>query len=165
MHIPRLITAVGLLVVALACADSTAPSGSEEILAGLVAATPEDSAGNTAPPMPGGAGSGYFRGVVRGPSTAGTGGDTLATSPRIAGVQVRAYRITAYGDDGPALGALVGQVTTDAQGAFTFPTIEGGEYAVTFRPPTGSGYQGIWVIGLIHPTSHEHPWWVTMPRP
>lgn len=165
MRTPRAVLAVALMaLVSVACAESTAPDNSIEALAGLVSSTPQDSAGNTTTPPPGAAGVGYFRGYVRGPNTPGTGGDTLATSPRIAGVVVRAYPITAYTADGPELGASAGEVTTDAEGAFTFPTIPGGEYAVTFRPPAGSGYQGIWVTGPIHPTSHEWPWWVTLPR-
>jgi hypothetical protein len=158
------IVAALIAFVAVACAESTAPAGSEDVLAGLVSATPQDSAGNNTPPPPGGAGTGYFRGYVRGPNTPGTGADTLATSPRIAGVVVRAYPITSYGTSGPNLGAPAGEVTTDENGAFTFPSIPGGEYAVTFHPPAASGYQGIYVTGPIHPTSHEHPWWVTLPR-
>lgn len=157
-------TATLLALVAVACSETTAPDGTQAVLAGLIGSTTQDSAGNAAPPPAGGAGTGYFRGYVRGPNAPGAGGDTLATSPRIAGVIVRAYPITGSGPSGPQLGALAGQVTTDAEGAFTFPSIPGGEYAVTFHPPAGSGYLGIWVSGPIHPTSHEHPWWVTLPR-
>lgn len=157
--------AIALLIGAstLACAESTGPDAND-VLAGLVAAAPQDSAGGSVTPPTGTGGSGYFRGYVRGPNAPGTGGDTLATSPRIAGVVVRAYPIVGGTSSGPELGALAGEVTTNAQGAFTFPTIPAGEYVVTFRPPASSGYQGIWVYGPIHSTSHEFPWWVTLPR-
>lgn len=165
MRSSRVFALAALVVLAVsACSDVTAPAGADEILAGLVSAVPQDSAGAAAPPPSGGTGSGYFRGYVRGPNTPGAGGDTLATSPRIAGVVVRAYEWTSGGPGQIVLGDLVGEVVTDAQGAFTFPTIPGGDYAVTFRPPTNSGYQGVWVTAPIHSTSHEWPWWVTLPR-
>jgi len=166
MRSPRVVLAASLLAaLAVACTESTEPNQTVDVLAGLTETAPQDSAGAPMTPPPGGAGAGYFRGYVRGPNAPGTDGDTLATSPRIGGVVVHAYPITGYSAGGtPLLGTLAGEVTTNAQGEFTFPTIPGGEYVVTFRPPAGSAYQGMWVTGPIHPTSHTHPWWVTLPR-
>lgn len=150
-------------VAASACADSTGPAGTEHPLAGLLASSPQDSAGTPITPPGGVSDSGYFHGFVRAQNEPGAGGDTLANAPRIAGVVVSAYPILAPGA-APTLGPLAAQVTTNAQGAFTLPKLAGGEYAVTFRPPAGSGYYGIWASGPIHATSADFAWWVTLPR-
>ena len=166
MRSPRAVVFAAVLsLIAVACVDATEPNAGPDILAGLTEATPQDSAGNpVSPPTGGTEGAGYIRGTVRGPNAPGTGGDTLATSPRIAGVVVRAYRITGYSATGPVLGPLAAEATTNAQGAFTLPSVPSGNYAVAFIPAGASGYLGTWATAPIHPTSHEWPWWVTLPR-
>lgn len=77
---------------------------------------------------------------------------------------IRAYPVSASTTGGMQLGDPVGQTTTDAVGRFTFPTIPGGDYVITFTPPAGSSFQGVWVAGLIHGSSQEWPWRVTLPR-
>jgi hypothetical protein len=57
---------------------------------------------------------------------------------------------------------MVASTITGADGKFTLPTIAGGPYAVTFTPPNGSIYGGVWVTGTIHSASHEFPWWVVL---
>ena len=152
-----------LVLLAAGCGDVSGP-GAGSPLEGLVLAVPEDSSGNPTPPPTGTAAPGYFRGTVRGPNAPGQGGDTLSTSPRIAGVTVTAYPATSNGSGGLQLGPSAGSTSTNAQGEFTFPTIPGGGYAVTFIPPTGSDHVGVWVVTQVHATSHEFPWWVTLPR-
>lgn len=156
--------AVVLLIAAAgACADVSGPTPPSP-LAGLVQSSPQDSAGNPTTPPPGTLAPGYFRGTVRAPNAPGAVGDTLAAGTRIAGVLVRAYPVSANTTGGMQLGNPVGSTTTNAQGDFTFPTIPGGDYAITFTPPPGSGYVGVWVTAFVHGTSHEFPWWVTLPR-
>ncbi len=159
-----LVAALLGLAAAAACADSSGPV-QRSPLDGLAFGAALDSAGNPLTPTPPGpVAPGYFRGTVRAPNLPGTGGDTLGTTPRIANVVVRAYPILSSGAGGLELGASVGSTTTDAQGRFTFPTIAGGEYAVTFTPPAGSGYQAAFVTALVNAESHTWPWWVTLQR-
>lgn len=91
MRTPRRALLAVLTAVAItACQDATGPA-ERSPLAGLVLGSPQDSSGNPVTPPTGELSPGYFRGTVRGPNAPGTGGDTLATSPRIAGVIVRAF--------------------------------------------------------------------------
>ncbi|MBA3853131.1 MAG: hypothetical protein C0503_01875 [Gemmatimonas sp.] len=160
-----LMAIVAVSLLAAACTVVTEYEPQEEMLATLTEATPQDSAGNPAPPPPGGTeGTGYIRGVVRGANPPGAVGDTLTTSPRIARVFVRAYRITGYTRIGPELGPLAAEVVTNAQGEFTLPAVRSGNYAVAFLTLASSDYSGTWVTAPIHATSHEYRWWVTLPR-
>jgi hypothetical protein len=149
--------------LASACTDATAPR-ERSPLAGLDAGMQLDSAGSPLTPPDGPVAPGYFRGTVRGPNIPGIGGDTLGTSPRIANVVVKAFPIVAQSGAQLTLGALAATTTTNAQGQFTLPELPGGEYAVTFTPPAGSSYTGVWVTAQANAESHLWPWWVTLPR-
>jgi hypothetical protein len=155
-----------LLVLALAaglaaCDDTDGVGPSTDPLQGLRSTSATDSAGNAAPTQPPQmAGPGYFRGVVRTSQLTAGGPDTLANSVRVANVQVTAYQRR---PDGTA-GTQVASTTTNDRGEFQLATMPGGEYIVTFVPPSGSAYQGVWVTAEAHPRSHEWPWWVTLPK-
>lgn len=170
------------LTIAVACAES-GPQRVEGPTSGLKAAVASDSAGNPVPPATGtpdpmhnpddtvahGPGEmpvtpGYFRGVVRG-SEVVNGPDTLQNSVRIANVKVTAYPATKVNATGePETGAAIATTTTNANGEFQLPELPGGRYVVTFVPPEGSKYQGVWVLAYAHEESGDWPWWVTLPN-
>lgn len=154
---------LALAVVIAAACDSAVTAPDTSPLSGLVRAYAEDSTGTPVEPSEGTPGSGYFAGIVKGPSPVGTTGDTLGSAPRIANVVIRAYPLIGGTGGSLELGPEVGTTTTDADGAFTFPLLSGGDYAVTFSPPAGSGYTGTWVLAHVDAQTHTHPWWVTLP--
>src|SRR5688572_30969650 len=89
----------GGAVVFLAACDGLLGDPIRSPLDGLAYAVNEDSAGNPPPDPPTGEVTpGYVLGTVVGPwNGAGSSNDTLANSPRIAGVTVAAYRLPASG--------------------------------------------------------------------
>lgn len=153
--------AVALLT---ACDDEGLTDANRSPIAGLAQAAGTDSLGNTPPPATD-LEDGYFHGRVLGESPPGVGDDSLETAPRLAGVRVTAYPRTDANDADPALGPAAATVTTDINGDFELPVLEGGAYVVTFTPSTSSEYSGVWVTAVAHSASHEHPWWVVLPRP
>ncbi len=157
------ITLLITVVLAVSCTDATGPR-SRSPLAGLDAGIQLDSAGNPLTPPVGPVAPGYFHGTVRGPNVPGIGGDTLGTSPRIANVAVKAFPIVAQDGANLTLGPLAASTTTNAQGKFTLPELPGGAYAVTFTPPAGGAYSGVWVTAQANAESHLWPWWVTLQR-
>jgi hypothetical protein len=90
------------------------------------------------------------------------GGDTLVNSVRIAGVRVAAHPVTDLSTSPPGTGAVVAEVSTNANGEFVLPQLPGGPYVVTFTPPAGSSYQGAWTMATISSTSSDYAWWVTL---
>jgi hypothetical protein len=160
---------------AIACADG-ATSLDKTPLEGLLRAEATDSAGSSPPrndtaqvePGPpcdscnAAAGPGYFRGVVRG-SEIVSGPDTLAGSVRIENVRVSAYPIVQPSPGEPRTGPVAASVITNSKGEFQLPTLSSGEYVVTFVPPEGSKYQGVWVTAWANKHSGDYPWWVTLP--
>src|SRR6185503_8915143 len=91
---------------AIACSDND-PTGTEnDPLAGLSQRAGQDSTGNPLPPAPNTPVAGGFHGTVLGPSTPGSGGDTLATAPRISGVVVKAFKVTGGTQADPELGPV-----------------------------------------------------------
>jgi hypothetical protein len=164
VSIRRAAALFGVALLVTAC-DALTSDPVRSPLDGLSYVANGDSAGNTPPPPPPGPlEPGYVHGTVLGPwEGAGSPGDTLANSPRVAGVVVAAYRLAESGTVTPDnLGEIVASTVTAADGKFTLPTIAGGSYAVTFTPPAGSIYGGVWVTASIHATSHEFPWWVVL---
>lgn len=165
-RVPRslmlLATAVGF---AVACSDDDATGPTNNPLAGLIQSDERDSIGNAPPPPPPTQEPGYVRGRVLGQSDVqpGQNVDTLETAPRIANVRVTVYP-KLNNDPIPKLGSEIASVLTDAEGAFQTPQVPYGEYVVTFTLPEDSEYQGVWVTGLIHGSSHEHPWWIVLPK-
>ena len=145
--------------LAVACSDN--PTETEESpLAGLAQRDGRDSIGNPLPPPPSTPVPGGFHGTVLGPST-GVTGDTLATAPRIAGVVVKAMKVTGGTQAEPELGPVEQTVTTGADGKFAL-TLSGGDYVVTFTPPASGIYGGVWVTASTSATSNVHPWWVIL---
>lgn len=145
------------VAVAAACADSVPPVASP--LEGLArvgtndtSLSPPGQPPNTAP----GSFHGYFLGY-----TPGAGSDTLATSEPIANATVRAYTRVATATDG--VGPLAATVTTDAAGLFQLPVMPGGEYIVSFTPPSASRYRGAWTLATASTTSNQYPWWIMVP--
>lgn len=151
------------LFVALAMACSDDPTGTENgPLAGLSQRAGSDSLGNPLPPAPTNPTPGTFRGQVLGPCGSSCTGDTLATSPRVAGVVVKAYPVTGGTQASPTLGEVAATVTTGADGKFQLPQLTG-EFVVTFTPPSTSPYAGVWVTAHTSTQSDDYPWWVILP--
>ena len=151
--------------LAAGCNDST-PSEPEQaggnVLAGLSITGRNDTVRTPAPNL---SGSGYFRGTVMGPALPGAGNDSLATSPKIAGVTVTIYpRIESTLSSQIPVGPAAGTAVTNAQGLFQLPVLPAGEYVVTFVPPAGSIYQGVYAFGPLRSNSGEYPWWVVLPK-
>lgn len=150
-----------LATLAIACADSGTGPSDLSPLAGMLEGTSNDSSGNPPPSNP--TSPGYVQGTVLGPSAPGAGNDSLNTAPKIAGVKVVAYpRVAPTAQDTIGIGPAAATVVTGADGTFQLPTVPGGEYIVTFTPPDGSIFGGVWVSGPIHDKSHEWPWWIVL---
>ncbi|HEX9691703.1 MAG TPA: hypothetical protein VGA22_06365 [Gemmatimonadales bacterium] len=141
-------------LVAAGCADPPT-AGNEDVLAGLEAVSTNDS-GPTQPID----GPGSFRGGVMGYDP---GPDTLDTTVRLPNVQVTVYTRVDSEGDAVGVGPEVVSVLTDENGEFQTPELPGGEYVVTFMPPADSRYSGGWTIGVAHPESNQHPWWIMLP--
>jgi hypothetical protein len=60
------------------------------------------------------------------------------------------------------IGPAAATVVTGSDGLFQLPMLPAGEYVITFNPPEGSIYGGVWTTGPIHDKSHEHPWWIVL---
>lgn len=152
------------LVAAAVYAGCESPTRVPQLeLQGLTQATATDSAGSPVPPGTAEATPGYIRGVVRSSElTRPNGPDTLVNSVRVAGVRVAALPVTDLSTSPPTTGAVAAEVTTNANGEFVLPQLEGGPYVVTFTPPAGSPYQGVWVMVTIDSKTADHAWWVTL---
>jgi hypothetical protein len=89
--------------------------------------------------------------------------DTAASAVRIAGARVTAFvREEANGQ--VVAGDEVATVLTNAQGFFQLPTLQGGEYVVTFVPPASSPYRGGWTTAFAWQQSGDSPWYIMLPR-
>ncbi|HEX6050661.1 MAG TPA: carboxypeptidase-like regulatory domain-containing protein, partial [Gemmatimonadaceae bacterium] len=139
------------LFAAAMCVGCESPTRAPQLdLQGLRQSTPTDSAGSPVPPGSSEATPGYIRGVVRSSELKQpTGPDTLVNSVRLAGVRVVALPVTDLTKLPPTTGAAAAEVTTNANGEFTLPQLPGGPYVVTFTPPAGSDYQGVWTVATI----------------
>ena len=145
---------------AVACSDSPTENENNP-LAGLAQRDGKDSVGNPLPPAPNTPVAGGFHGTVLGPSTPGSGVDTLATAPRVSGVVVKAFKVIGGTQAEPEPGPVEQSVTTAADGKFAL-TLSGGNYVVTFTPPESSIYGGVWVTASTSATSNDWPWWVIL---
>lgn len=154
----RVLAVVAALFLAAACGDdSTAPVS--DPLAGLVNAGRGDTAESPPNETPDGPGS--FHGFVKG-FTPGVP-DTNSTIVPLPEVRVTAYR--REGDDTqPRAGAAVATTSSNASGAWTLPTLPGGEYIVTFVPSASSGYRAGWTIGTAWSQSGVEPWLIHLPK-
>ena len=146
---------------AIACSDDPTEPANDDPLAGLAQRDGRDSTGNPLPAPPSTPVAGGFHGTVLGPSTPGQGNDTLATAPRIEGVVVKAFKIVGGTQAEPELGPVEQAVTTGADGKFAL-TLSGGDYVVTFTPPSNSIDGGVWVTASTSTASNEWPWWVIL---
>ena len=140
--------------------DSVTPPPSDSIPPDSV--TPPDSV--LPPPPP--ATLGYFHGTVMGQwqgTQGGTLADSMAAMPKLANIRVDVYpRLSARNP--LAVGPLAASVLTDANGYFQIPTLAGGDYVVTFVPPAGSLYQGVWVTATANTHSSDWSWWVVLSK-
>lgn len=157
------VIAVAAAAIAMACSDATENTPPSP-LAGLSQSTAKDSTGVPVPGNPSNTGPGIVKGTVVGPSAPGSGGDTLATAPKIANVVVAVFPVTGGTAGSPTLGPQAASVTTGADGKFTLPSLNAGSYVVTFTPPSSSVYAGVWVTGHISAVSATYPWWVVLPK-
>ena len=81
-------------------------------------------------------------GTVKG---VGTGTDTMSTAPILANVEIRAFKHLGYSGNDVLIGEQIGALTTDANGWFGYLSLDPGKYVVTFTPPAGSAFRGIYV--------------------
>jgi hypothetical protein len=153
---------VGTVAVAAACVDSQVlvqPLASP--LAGLAPGVTNDSNPIVSPPLD--ASPGSFRGVVTGHVVLDNVTDTISLTPTIAGAHLTAYlQIAPSPSDTLGIGPAMATVMTDANGQFQFPMLDGGLYFVTVTPPSGSPYQGVWVIAVAQSHSEDYPWRVEL---
>lgn len=159
------IATVAAWLGALSCAAPTDP-GLSPSLEEMLLAPITDSGGTTVgPPDSAGAGPGYVHGTLMG-SGSGSGLDTLATKPRVAGAAVTVHRIIEERSGlPPKIGPAIATTYTDAEGRFTTPVIEADPdgYVMIFSPPASSAYAPVWTYAWFWPDSHVYPWWVTAP--
>src|SRR4029079_10576674 len=182
----RTFSALGALAAILACSNDGTPVGADapDHLKGLKQATPTDSTGNPVSTSGTGVGNpspgidtangnpirpsdttpGYVYGVVRA-SESVQGPETRTNSVRIANVRVAAFPVSDWTSTAPQpnTGPLAAEVFTNANGEFQLPELPAAHYVVTFTPPSGSKYLGVWVTGTINGRSKDYPWWVTLP--
>lgn len=152
-----LVAAAVMALAVAACSDEPA-SPSSSPLAGLSLGNSNDTTiGNPTP----GVTPGSFHGFVVG---RGTGPDTMATAPRIMGATITAFPHLGFDGETPRVGDAVGSVTTDANGFFQFPTIPGGAYVVTVKPPAGSDDKGQYVLAHISSVSNSGNWWLVLSK-
>ena len=161
----RAFLALGTLGITLACSgrDNLIQPPVLSPLAGLNESTARDSLG-TLPPVPTGAFStGDIRGTILGPSPVGSTGDTLATAPRVAGVEITVYQVLDSSGPVPEVGPPIANTISGADGKFLLTDLPGGPVVVTFEPPSSGPYAGTWSSSVIHAASGFHPWWVVLP--
>jgi hypothetical protein len=176
--IPPRLSALAIALVttlAIGCADNGLPTSVDDSpLKGLAHAGTPDSGTTTPPPPPAPgdtdsttapppSGPGVFRGYVRGQAEPGTGPDTMTNAPKLANVKVTAYPISQTPTDTLVIGEAAASVLTNANGEWTLPSLPGGTYAVTFVPPAGSKYRGVYAFGPLNSQSVNYPWWVVLP--
>ena len=157
----RALALIALLSFGVAACDDDANGPATDPLAGLVTAERGDTA--EAPPNQTPDGPGHFQGFVKG-YTPGVV-DTNSTIVPLANVRVTAYRSEAQGTSAqPEAGDAVATAFSNANGAWTLPTLPGGEYIVTFVPPAGSNYHGGWTVGQAWSSSGDSPWQIFLSK-
>lgn len=156
-HSLRVALLVAIAGAIAACADSTSPIGSP--LAGLARVGSNDSLPGSPPPPPTPT-PGTFHGSVLGYEP---GPDTLASAVKLPNVKVTAYVRVSMSLDSIGVGTVAASVVTDANGDWQLPTLAGGEYVVTFVPPDGSKYRGVWAIATAHEDSNQRAWFIMLP--
>lgn len=156
----RALVAAAIVGFAVACADQTSPTTSGDPLKDLVHLTADTgSAGPGEQPTPG-----AFHGRVLGQSTPGAI-DTLDTATRVANVLVKIYsHVQVSTTDTLGVGPEVARTTTDGNGDFQTPTLPGALYIVTFTPPVGSPYRGVYVVATAFSRSGDYPWLIVLPK-
>ena len=161
LHRASFLLGAVLTSLALTACSSVETTEIEEpnVIAGLAEAASNDTTSGP-PPTPANPTPGSFHGYVIGP---GTGPDTIATAPRVAGTVITAYPHTGWVGSEPTVGPAAASVTADANGFFQTPTIPGGEYVVTFVPPSSSPFRGVFVMTTIFSGSSTGTWWVLLP--
>jgi hypothetical protein len=159
------IVLLGTLALSVACSgrDALIQPPVLSPLAGLNESAARDSSGGSPPtgaPQPG-----DLSGTVVGPSPVGSGGDTLATAPRVAGVEITVYQVIESNLPvyPPMVGPPIASTISGVDGKFALPGLPGGPIVVTFEPPSSGAYAGTWSSWVIHANSGDYPWWVVLP--
>lgn len=156
--VPLAVVVVAAMAIAACHGDGTT-SPKTNTFEGLARVSSNDTV--TGSPPVGTTTPGAFHGFVLGH---GTGSDTMATAPRLAGSTITAYPHLGFDGETPRTGDPVGSVTADATGAFQFPEIAGGPYVVLVQPPASSGYRPVYILATISSVSNSGSWWVVLSR-
>jgi len=146
---------LSLVMTAVACGDSTPASpdeGSDPIKNLVQVQSPDTARAGVSSAK----GDGSFHGFVRGYNEADFP-DTLKSVKALANVVVTAYPAELTNGD-PKLGPAAATVSTSSDGQFTFPTLKGGLYVVTFVPAKGDSYASAWTQATAHPQSGDLAW-------
>ncbi|MEX2178232.1 MAG: hypothetical protein WD801_05950 [Gemmatimonadaceae bacterium] len=155
--LPTIATGLALMLAMAAC-DSSGPGGvgQTSVTAGLSEGQSNDT--TPTPPSETNPTPGSFHGFVFAHS--GMAPDTVAF---LADVVVSVYPLIGRDGSEPIVGPLAASVVSDDEGAFTSPTLDGGEYIVTLVPPQGSPHRGVFVHTTVSEVSSSGYWWVMLP--
>jgi hypothetical protein len=148
-----------IAAIAIACADGASSPIVRSPLDGLVEVGSNDSVPGYPPPQPAPT-PGTFHGVVRGYEP---GPDSGVAPVKLADVRVTAYERVSMSTDSIGVGTVAASVQSDANGDWQLPTLPGGEYVVTFDPPSGSRYRGVWTVATAYSGSNDFRWFVMLP--
>jgi hypothetical protein len=136
----RSVSLIAFMTAAVAACGSDPVTPIEgDKLAGFSAGQVADS---TPSGVPVGTGAMQVGGTVKG---VGTGTDTMATAPKLADVQVKAFKHLGYSGNDVLIGEEIGSLVTDANGFFGYISMPPGKYVVTFTPPASSAFRAIYV--------------------
>lgn len=157
-------SSLAILVLAItACSSEPAGPLMHSPLDGLQESLALDSTGTLPPTPPLPTGDGQIRGTVLGKSSAA--GDTLATSPRLAGAAIGVFPVVRT-DPQETLGPEAASAVTGTDGKFTLPTLPTGQYVITIKPADADMalYMGQWIRTTIHSGSGDYPWWIVLAK-
>jgi hypothetical protein len=153
-----------LVTAPIGCSDQ-GPSGEAPELQQLTRLASPDSAGGGDPVNPTPSGPGKFQGVVAGEGIRQSERSASSLGPDLPDVHVTVYPVIGSPSSAnPEVGPAIVRRVTNAYGEFETPEIPGGKYVVTFVPPDGSSYQGVYWVATAHPNDVPVFWRVMLPR-
>jgi hypothetical protein len=153
---------VAIAAAAVACGSETNAPELGDKLTGFTVGQVGDSTTSGAPV---GTDDIQVGGTVRG---VGVGSDTMATSIKLADVQVKAFKHLGYSGNDVLVGEEIGTLTTNADGWFGYLSLPPGEVVVTFTTPANSQFRSIYVTYYSQGTQPGNTiaslWTIFLPR-